>query len=335
MIKMIYLGSQKSRMSTEGPLVNELNKVGELTLIPDASEIPDRERAEMIRKNDIVLTMWGSMMVPEEIADNPGELKYICNITGELKKYVPMKLIESNIPVTNWGDAPANGVAESAVCLLLAVIKDLHMKIMSVRNNKWGVQKHQMTSGTLEGLSVGLYGFGVIGRRFAEMVKVFGANQYVFDPYVKEVPDYCTKVNTLKEVFQKSEAVAIHAGLSDETRRSVSAELLSLLPDNGIVINTARGDIIDQEALFSELKKGRLRAGLDVLAINDRLHEGHPARKWENLILTCHTNSKVWWPPRPGELKKYEKICVENIKRFINGEPLKFIMDKTRYLRST
>ncbi len=339
MLKMIYLGNENSRMPTEGPFIDALKELGELTLIPDASEIPSDKRAEMIRQNDIVFTMWQAMPIPDEIADNPGRLKYMCNITGELKKYISMKLIESGIPVTNWGDAPANSVAESAVCLLLAVIKDLHLKIMNVRNDKWGLDDNQLTSGTLEGLNLGLYGFGVIGRRFAEMVNVFGAEQYVFDPYVKELPSYCTRVDTLRELFEKSEAVAIHAGQSDETRNSVNAELLALLPDNGIIINTARGDIIDQDALFVELETGRLRAGLDVLAVDgglkDRLPEGHPARKWENLILTCHKNSKIWWPEKPGELKKHEKKCIENIKRFVNGEPLKYIMDKVRYERST
>ncbi len=335
MLKMIYLGNTDSRMPTKGPFVEALKELGELTLIFDASEIPDSERAKMIRQNDIVLTMWGSMPVPEAVVENPGKLRYACNITGELKKYIPEKIIESEIYVTNWGDAPANEVAEGAVCLLLAVLKDLHIKIMNVRNDKWGLLENQFTSGTLEELKVGLYGFGVIGRRFAEIVNMFGAKQYVFDPYVKELPEYCTKTDSLKELFEKSEAIAIHAGLSEETKGSVNAELLSLLPDNGIVINTARGDIIDQAALFAELKKGRLRAGLDVLADNDRLPEGHPARKWENLILTCHNSSKVWWPERPGELLKYEKICIENIKRFISGEPLKFIMDKVRYDRST
>ncbi|HHV60291.1 MAG TPA: hypothetical protein GXX49_08415 [Clostridiaceae bacterium] len=336
MLKMIYLGGKSSRMPADGPFIDALRELGELTLIPDATHISESERAEMIRQNDIVLTMWGALPVPEEIADNPGRLRYCCHITGELRRYIPKKIIESeNIYVTNWGDAPANNVAEGAVSLLLAVLKDLHMRVANVRRDEWGDSDPRYASGTLEGLNVGLYGFGVIGRRFAEILHVFGAKQYVFDPYVKELPDYCTKVETLRELFEKSEAIAIHAGLSDETRGSVNAELLALLPDNGIIINTARGDIIDQDALFAELEKGRLRAGLDVLAVNDRLPEGHPARKWENLILTCHQVSKIGWPEKPWELKKYEKICLDNIKRFINGEPLKFIMDIVRYERST
>ncbi len=335
MKKLLFIGDKEVNMLISGAFREALEQFGELTVVFDGDKIPKGKRVDMIRDTDILLTMWNAVPVPAEVAKDRGRLSYICNITGTVKKYIPIEIIEAGIPVTNWGDAPAYRVAESAVCLLLAVVKDLHLKIMIVRNHKWGLETHQMTSGSLENLNVGLYGFGVIGRRFAEILNVFGAVQRVFDPYVDNIPDYCTKVSSLRELFEKSEAIAIHAGLSDETKESVNAELLAILPDNGIIINTARGDIIDQNALFKELEKGRLRAGLDVLADSDRLPPGHPARKWDNLILTCHSNSKVWWPERRGVLNRFQKTCIENIKRHINREPLMHKMDKTRYLRST
>jgi phosphoglycerate dehydrogenase-like enzyme len=334
-LKILFIGEKKVDMLEQGALREAMQKLGELTTIFDAQTLPEKKRAEMIRDTDILLTMWNAAPIPLEIAENPGRLSYICNITGSVRKYIPLEVIKAGIPVSNWGDAPAHGVAESAVSLLLAVLKDIRVKIMNVRNDKWGLEKHQMISGSVKNLNVGIYGFGVIGRRFAEILNVFGALEYVFDPYVENLPEYCTRVSSLKELFEISEAIAIHAGLCDETRGTVNADMLSLLPDNGIVINTARGDIIDQQALFKELESGRLRAGLDVLSGNDRLPPGHPARKWDNLILTCHNNSKVWWPKRPGELNDFQNICIENIKRHIAGEPLKFRMDEKRYMRST
>ncbi len=332
--KMIYIGNVNSRMPTEGPFVDALRELGDLTIIRDGSKMPDKERADLIRQHNILLTMWGSMPVPDEIAEDRGNLEYICNITGEMKHWISLKIIESGIPVTNWGDAPANSIAEGAMALLLAVLKDLHGHIQNVRNGNWEPGENS-PGGTLENLRLGIYGLGVIGVRFVELVKPFGPYIKVYDPYVNELPEGCLRAESLEELFDWAQAVVIHAGLTDETRKSVTADLLARLPDNGIIINTARGDIIDQDALFAELEKGRLRAGLDVLAGPDRVPPDHPARKWENCILTTHSIGRNQWFKPPGGLSKMELICLDNIRRFINGQPLRFIMDRERYLRST
>jgi len=128
----------------------------------------------------------------------------------------------------------------------------------------------------------------------------------------------------------------IHAGLCDATRRSVTSELLAKLPRHGVVVNTARGGIVDQAALFAELEAGRLRAGLDVLE-PDTLPPDHPARAWENLILTAHHVENPWpLDGRPAtRLTPMQRACVENLRRFAAGEPLLYPMDRTRYLRNT
>ena len=109
-----------------------------------------------------------------------------------------------------------------------------------------------------------------------------------------------------------------------------------MLPDNGVIINTSRGEIIDQEALFDELRSGRLRAGLDVLDNNDSLPHDHEARHWPNLILSCHDIANSQWPVKDSsELSGHEQIALANLKRFLNGEPLEFIVDEHRYQLST
>jgi phosphoglycerate dehydrogenase-like enzyme len=106
-----------------------------------------------------------------------------------------------------------------------------------------------------------------------------------------------------------------------------------MLPDNGIVINTARGGIIEQDALFAELESGRLLAGLDVLE-PDRLPEGHPAKKWSNAIFSTHSIGKSH-PEGQNVLRPMHQICLENLRRHIAGMSLEFVMDVDRYQRST
>ncbi len=108
-----------------------------------------------------------------------------------------------------------------------------------------------------------------------------------------------------------------------------------MLPDQGIVINTARGAIIDQAALFDELRSGRLRAGLDVLWPDD-LPADHQARQWENLIWTCHEFAGSPWPSEGAKgIVKHYRVHLDNIRAFVDGGPLQFVIDEVRYSRMT
>lgn len=316
--------------------IERLTALGELHITENGGQLPEDALLERMSAADVLLTGWGSVAVPSALAREPGAVRYICHMTGTMRGTIPLEVIEAGIPVTNWGDAPANQVAEGAIALLLAALKDLHHHVAVKRDGGWGVDVHR-NGGTLRGLRVGVYGCGVVGRRFIEMLRPFGAEVLVFDPYEAAPPAGCRRVETLEELFGSCRAVAIHAALTEETRRSVTAGLLALLPDHAVVVNTARGDIIDQEALFAELGTGRLRAGLDVLAGNDSLPRDHPARRWENLILTAHQVEWGWpddYEP-PSELLPLHEVCLENLRRFAAGEPLLYAMDRERYGRST
>lgn len=336
MKKLLVIGNKKPCIPTEGPFYEALKELGELTIIEVGEKLSEEEKLELMRKHHILLTNWGTVQIPKELADNPGQLEYICSINGSISSWTPLEIIESDIPVTNWGDAPANGIAEGAMTLLLATMKDLYAQTQLVREGGW-YPGDRLVGGTLYGLHVGIYGMGVIARRFVELIQPFKPVITFYDPYISssDIPKGCERLDRLEDLFQYSNAIVIHAGLSEETEKSVTAELLSLLPDQGIIINTARGDIIDQEALFAELKTGRLRAGLDVLAGKDKLEEGHPARLWENVMFTAHKIDRSKFQGDKQSLSAKEQICIDNIQRHIEGRPLRFVMDKVRFLRST
>lgn len=312
--------------------VTALAPFGALEVVADAGQLAPDALAQRIRGCEILLTGWGSVAVPGAIALSRGALEYICHLTGEMSRTIPLDVVRSGVPVTNWGDAPAFEVAEAALALLLACLKNLRPHIETKRGGEWRLADAH-TGGSLRDLRLGLYGFGVIGRQFYDLCRPFHPRVLVFDPFATDVEP--GRVDTLDTLFERSDAVAIHAGLTDETRGSVSRERLAQLPDHGIVVNTARGGIIDQNALFDELASGRLRAGLDVLDGDDRLPPEHAARSWPNLILTSHQASRSDWPPDPNRLATLHHVCLENLRRFHAGEPLQFTMDETRYRRST
>lgn len=336
-MKLIHVasGPADGRIWTE-PFRRELAKLGDFEIVENGAGLDEAALLAKLRTADVLLGSWGSQRLPEALAADRGKVRYLCCVTGGVRGFVTLAHIDAGLPVTNWGDTSAHPIAEGAMCLLLAALKGLHANIVSVRSGG-GVDTPHRGGGTLRGLNIGIYGFGVIGRRFAEMVRPFGSVLRVFDPFVTDFPDYVTPVSSLEELFRQSEAVSIHAGLTAATRGTVTAGLLALLPRHGILINTARGDIVDQAALFRELESGRLRAGLDVLAEPEWLPVDHPARQWQNLIWTCHDIERDW--PTDGQppqkLHAMHGICLDNLRRFRDGQPLRFLMDRRRFDLST
>jgi phosphoglycerate dehydrogenase-like enzyme len=300
----------------------------ELDVVDEWESLSDEQLAGLIRQYDVLL-LSRQPRVPDAIADDPGRLKYISYLHGGVSKAVGLPIIRSSIQVTNWGDRVAGEQALNSITLLLATVRDLHARIAGVRRGEKpgfrSVGEH------VAELNIGVYGFGAVAREFVRLLEPFGATIRVYDPYAADIPVHCTRVDSLKALFETSRAIVIHAGLTPETKGSVTRELLALLPDHGIVINTARGAIVDQEALFDELRNGRLRAGLDVLW-PDNLPGDHEARQWENLIWTCHRIKGSAWPDEglAGILRPYRN-SLENLEAFVKGQPLKWIIDEKRY----
>ncbi len=336
MTRLLHIAdTEANREVWSDPFRAALEEMGPLRIVENGAAMSDAERADLIRRYPVILTSWGASPVPAEVAANPGALRYICHVTGTLKHLIPLVVVESGIAVTNWGDSPAHVVAEGTLTLLLATLKDLHRQTRHIEDGGWALDTAS-SGGSLDGLHVGIYGFGVIGGKLAEMLRPFSPILHVHDPYANSLPAGIDRVETLEELFDTSQAVVVCAALTPETEGSVTAELLARLPRHGVIVNTARGAIIDQDALFAELESGRLRAGLDVLE-PDGLPENHPARYWPNLILTAHAVTRTWPEDgaNPPRLKRMHHVCLENIRRHLNGDTLRFTVDASRYARST
>ena len=335
MISLVHIAMRKPSSMFNEKFLEELRAIGELTIVENGGSLSDGEKIAILRRADAALTGWESAPLPAAIVADPGSLRYVCNITGEMRTFVPEEIVASGILVSNWGDAPSVSIAEGTVALLLAVLKDLHHQILEIREGGWGLGGKEF-GGTLYGATLGVYGCGVIGRRFIDLIKPFGPEILVYDPYCAELPGGCMRAGDLESLFTRSQIVVVCAALSEETRGSVTAGLLALLPRHGVVVNTARGAIVDQDALFAELESGRLRAGLDVLD-PDRLPPDHPARTWRNCIFSAHEINRGW--PTDGDalpkLAPMHKVCIENLTAFSQGKPIRFEMDLERFRRST
>lgn len=338
-ILKLYTDEYQKQMdySTDSPLMKCVHAKYECDEIVVDKAWSEHEVAELIRQYDVLLTMWSCPPVPDELADAPGRLQYICNITGGVANWISRKLISSPyIVVTNWGDAIAYCLAEGCFTLLLAVLKNIPHYVITAQKDLTAMDIPALsTQGSLYNKRIGIYGIGAIGRKFIDFLKPFDAHIYGYDPYAEKIPDGVTMVDSLEELFDVSQIVSIHAGLTKETRGSVTGDLLARLPDGGIIINTARGLVIEYPALQKELLSGRLRAGLDLAAEKDMPPVNDPIRSLENVILTSHNIWHGGWDVDQMSLDVIAVTCLENLERFEKGEQLQYIMTPDKYDRST
>ena len=196
------------------------------------------------------------------------------------------------IPVVFTPDANSDAVAEHAVMLMLAVARRLVDLDETIHSGKWRHEPHQ------EGLelcerTVGIIGFGNIGRKVGHLCgHGFGMQVVVYDPFVpiEQFPDSMTQVETLEELLRQADFLTLHMPLSKETHHLINSERLAQVKDGAILVNTARGGLVDDNALAQALDRGRLAgAGLDVYE-EEPLLADNPilALERSRVILTPH-----------------------------------------------
>ncbi|KFX65993.1 NAD(P)-dependent oxidoreductase [Paraburkholderia fungorum] len=181
--------------------------------------------------------------------------------------------------------ANAAAVAEHAWALILACAKSVPQLDARMREGHWDKSTHKSVE--LDGRTLGLVGLGAIGRRVAAIGAAFGMNVLAFDPYAKEAPAGVTLVS-LDELYAASDIVSLHCPLTAENRQMLNRDTLARFRRGAILVNTARGGLIDEAALAEALASGQLRfAGLDSFDVEPITHP-HPFQQIPNAILSPH-----------------------------------------------
>ncbi len=330
---LLHLGTRKTRFPEDGPFHDGLARYADMTVIRDAEDRSAAEKIDLIRRHKVLLLMWGCDKIPDGLWDDPGALEYVLQVGGGCPKI--FRIYDHGVVMTNWGDSPALNVAEGAMALLLTMLKDIPAQIHENERGGKHLPKDKYVSGTLYDLKLGIYGYGMIGRKFVEMVRPFEPRLMIYDPYA-ELPEDVERAESLEQLFDWSEAIAVHAAHTPETRHSVTADLLRRLPDHGLLISTVRNDVAVQEDVYAEIRSGRLRVALDVLAYDlPEPEPDDPIRQCENGLLTWHDISHYRWPPRPGQLSRHERVAIENLRRYVHGEPLMWVISRQQLERMT
>jgi phosphoglycerate dehydrogenase-like enzyme len=211
---------------------------------------------------------------------------------------------KAGVPVANNGGANAIAVAEHTILLMLAVLKQLVRFHLDVVAGRWRPPaSSESPVYELSGRTVGIVGLGNIGKKVARRAAAFDARVQYYDIVrlsAAEEDALGVRFVLLSELLRTSDIVSLHVPLTDATRRMIGARELGLMKPGAILVNTCRGPVVDEEALYQALKEGRLGgAGLDVL-VDEPPPKDHPLFSLPSVTLTPHSAGPTWenWTAR-------------------------------------
>ncbi|OPG03194.1 hydroxyacid dehydrogenase [Streptomyces sp. GKU 895] len=281
-----------------------------------AEDFTDPRVREVLARTEILVTGWGCPRLDPAVLDAAPELRAILHAAGSVKGFTAPEVWRRGITVSSAAVANALPVAEYTLAMILLAGKDALTARERLRGTRahpgWGVVPG---IGNL-GRRVGVIGASRIGRRLLELLRPFDLRPALADPYVDtaRAAELGVPLLELDDLLRTSDIVTIHAPDTPETRHLIGRRELALMPDGATLINTARGGLVDHEALVAELRSGRLNAVLDVTD-PEPLPAGSPLYDLPNAFVTPHLAGS-----QGNELARLGATVAEEAARLAAGE---------------
>lgn len=273
----------------------------------------DREYIERIGNARGLMLGWG---LPTDVMMAAPNLELVAFVGIGAGNFVDLdRAVARGITVCNTPGYADDTVAEHALALMLAAARSVCRLDRDLRAGRW----NQSVPGLeLRGKQVGLVGFGGIGARFAALAKGIGMNvrAWTRNPDGQRAREHDIEFVDLDTILRESDILSVHVALTPETDGLLDARALSLTKPGVIVINTARGEIIDEDALQAALRSEHVAAaGLDVYH-EEPLPADHPLLELDNVILTPHVAFNT-----PGATLALLDITIDNVVNYFRGAP--------------
>jgi len=293
-----------------------LEKLGDLTIFYDAPV----DHQEFLRRVDGAHALLVGWALPVDVMTQTPTLE-ILSFTGiGASNFIDLPAAAAQgITVCNCPGYADNTVAEHTLALLLAAARHLPQLDAELRGGRWNQSLDGME---LRGKKLGLVGFGGIGRRVFKLARAFGMTVKVWtrNPSEARAREHDVEFVSLDKLLQTSDVISLHVALTDDTIDLIDAGRIKQMKPGSILINTARGEVVEETALVDALRDGHLKAaGLDVYQ-QDPLPVEHPLLKLDNVVLSPHV---AYNTPEAGDA--ICEIAVENIVKFYEGNPINVV----------
>jgi phosphoglycerate dehydrogenase-like enzyme len=292
--------------------------------------------AERLRElePEVVLTGWSTARLDDDWAGAPNSsLRYVCHLAGSVRPVVPRGFLERGGLVTNWGDIPSHAVAEQALLLALAALRNFSgWPAVIQRREEAGSHIERLNTRTLFGRSVGLHGFGRVARALVPLLRPFGVSLHAHSVGVPDAMMQAagvTPCGSIEQLCARSEVLFECEALTPATTGSITAKALAALPDGAVFVNVGRGGLVDEAALYQEAASGRIRAALDVV-VSEPLVPNSAFCSVRDAVLSPHIAG-----PTFDQYPKIGEHAVRNIHRYLVGETPSSVVTLEEYDRAT
>lgn len=295
-------------------LMQEVPKGFEVDFLPEQTEESLFQKAPVA---DYILA-GGRLKITHTILERATRLKMIQRTGVGLDSLDLNAIKEMGIPLYVNQGVNAESVAEHALLLMLACLRNLNIIDSNTKKGIWSKQAQGVRTHELRGKTIGLIGMGNIAKTLVGLLRPFGVHILYYDLFRQAEAferDNCMVSVTLDELFMKADIISIHCALTQETRDMVNAQRLSLMRDGAILINTARGPIVNAEDLAEALRSGKVAyAGIDVHD-EEPIRNDYPLKELDNVILTPHIAGVTY-----ESFQSMMRDAMRNIQLFDCGE---------------
>lgn len=273
------------------------------------------EVMEALRGADVVLD--SSLPVPRRVIDTLDRCKLIVRLGHGYEGIDLGAATEAGILVANTAGATAEEVSNHALSLLLAFARRLYALDPGVRDGRWSQLWARDACSQIWDETLGIYGFGHIGRALARKANALRMNVLAYDPYVgpwADLEEDVTQV-AMDQLLTESDYISVHAPLTIETEHAFSTDELKQMKPSAYLINTARGGVVDEQALIRALRAGEIAgAGVDVFE-TEPLSPDSELLSLENVILSPHVAGSS-----PGGWKRIRRSAARDAARVLRGQ---------------
>ncbi|MGH0034215.1 MAG: hydroxyacid dehydrogenase [Myxococcota bacterium] len=295
-----------------------LQRIAQLEDGPPAFPPGDDAAAARLAKAEVLLTSWGCPPLDASLLDRAPKLRFVAHAAGSVKSFATPALWARGIRVSSAAAANAVPVAEYTLAAILLAGKrafDVREEYRTERKGLWGHDRPRM--GNL-GKKVGLVGASRVGRALIEMLRPFDIEVAVTDPYLSdaEARELGVAKRELRPLLEESDVVSLHAPALESTHHMIGAAELSAMGDGTTLVNTARGALVDHDALEKELVSGRISAVIDTTE-PEVLPADSPLYGLPNVFLTPHIAGALG-----NETLRMSSLALDEIERFHAGESL-------------
>lgn len=292
-------------------------------LLPESSDaaVLLARCAQYAPQCDAFVTGWSTPPLTDALLEQAPQLKAIIHSAGSIKTLVPESTWRRGIRVATCNGALAIGVAETTLGLIIAGLKGFFPSRDWTAAGHW----HDPQLGTKHVLvrepfdvTIGVIGASKVGRHLIQLLHNFEVDILVADPYLseEEAAQLDVRTVTLESLMQGSDVVTLHAPALPSTRHLLKSEHFRAMKDGAIFINTARGMIVDEVALITELQTGRFAAFIDVTDPEPPAAD-HPFRTLPNVVLTPHIAGHA-----SNGARRQGRSAIHQLLEFANGKAM-------------